>query len=33
MADINGPYSGNEGSSLAFDGSASYDPDGTIVKY
>jgi chitodextrinase len=33
VANINGPYSGNEGSPITFDGSGSYDPDGTIVSY
>ncbi|MCU7927479.1 MAG: PKD domain-containing protein, partial [Candidatus Thiodiazotropha sp. (ex Dulcina madagascariensis)] len=32
-ADPNGPYSGTEGIPVAFDGSASTDPDGTIVSY
>jgi len=30
---IGGPYSGTAGSSISFNGSASYDPDGTIVSY
>lgn len=33
IADANGPYTVNEGSKLTFDGSNSYDPDGTIVLY
>lgn len=33
VANANGPYTGNEGSPITFDGSGSYDPDGTIVKY
>lgn len=33
VADANGPYAGDEGSSIEFDGSGSYDPDGTIVSY
>ncbi len=33
VADANGPYSGDEGSPVAFDGSGSYDPDGSIVAY
>jgi PKD repeat protein len=32
-ADANGPYTGNEGSSITLDASGSYDPDGTIVSY
>ena len=30
---IGGPYSGTAGSSISFNGSASYDPDGSIVSY
>lgn len=33
IADANGPYTGIEGSPITFDGSGSYDPDGTIVSY
>jgi len=33
VADANGPYTGSEGSLIAFDGTGSYDPDGTIVYY
>ena len=33
VADLNGPYEGNEGSPITFDGSASSDPDGSIVSY
>ena len=33
VADAGGPYSGTEGTAISFDGSASYDPDGTIVSY
>jgi hypothetical protein len=33
VADIGGPYTGNEGSPITFNGSGSYDPDGTIVDY
>ena len=33
VADADGPYSGDEGSSISFDGSGSYDPDGSIVLY
>ena len=33
IADANGSYSGNEGSEIAFDGSASSDSDGSIVSY
>jgi PKD repeat protein len=33
VADANGPYSGDEGSSIEFDGSGSSDSDGTIVSY
>ena len=32
-ADAGGPYVGDEGSSIALDGSASSDPDGDIVSY
>lgn len=33
VANANGPYIGNEGSSVVFDASGSSDPDGTIVSY
>jgi len=33
VADIGGPYSGDEGDSIPFDASASYDTDGSIVLY
>jgi len=33
VADLGGPYQANEGSTVTFDASASYDPDGTITKY
>jgi PKD repeat protein len=33
VADANGPYSGTVGMPLTFDGTASNDPDGTIVAY
>ena len=33
MADPNGPYTGTVGTAVAFDGSGSSDPDGTIVSY
>jgi len=33
VSDPNGPYSGTVGVALAFDGSGSSDPDGTIVTY
>jgi PKD repeat protein len=33
VADANGPYSGTVNVALTFDGSASTDPDGTIVSY
>lgn len=33
IADAGGPYLGIEGSPVVFDGSNSYDPDGTIVSY
>jgi len=33
IADPGGPYAGDEGSSIQFDGSGSYDPDGTIVNW
>jgi len=32
-ADANGPYSGETGESINFDGSASTDPDGSIASY
>lgn len=32
-ADANGPYNGTEGQPLSFDGSASFDPDGSIVAW
>ena len=33
VADPNGPYNGTVGVAVQFDGSASFDPDGTIVAY
>jgi PKD repeat protein len=33
VADAKGPYTGDEGSAIVFDGSESSDPDGTIVSY
>ena len=33
VADPNGPYTGTEGVSITFDGSGSYDTDGSIVSY
>ncbi|MFA5056089.1 MAG: PKD domain-containing protein [Dehalococcoidia bacterium] len=33
IANPAGPYTGDEGAAITFDGSASYDPDGTIVSY
>jgi hypothetical protein len=33
VADANGPYYGDEGSSIQFDGSGSYDPDGDPITY
>jgi hypothetical protein len=33
VADAGGPYAGDEGSDVTLDASASYDPDGTIVRY
>ena len=33
IADANGPYTGTTDDSVHFDGSGSYDPDGTIVSY
>lgn len=33
VANANGPYSGTEGNAVAFDGSASNDPDGSIISY
>jgi len=33
VANPGGPYTGNEGSPITFNGSGSYDPDGTIVSY
>lgn len=33
VANAGGPYVGNEGSPITFDGSGSSDPDGTIVSY
>ena len=33
VADANGPYTGTLDSAVQFDGSASFDPDGTIVSY
>jgi RHS repeat-associated protein len=33
VANAGGPYSGNSGTSIQLNGSASYDPDGTIATY
>lgn len=33
VADAGGPYTGNEGSVITFNGSTSYDPDGIITVY
>jgi len=33
VADSGGPYNGTVGVQIAFDGSGSYDPDGTIISY
>jgi hypothetical protein len=33
IADANGPYTANEGSSVTFDASGSYDPDGDTLQY
>ncbi|CAH2213518.1 PKD domain-containing protein [Tepidibacter aestuarii] len=33
IADAGGPYTGDEGSPIIFDGSASYDPDGGTLEY
>ena len=33
VADSNGPYTGTVGELVVFDGSGSFDPDGTIVAY
>jgi PKD repeat protein len=33
VADPNGPYTGTEGVAIAFNGSGSYDPDGSIASY
>jgi parallel beta-helix repeat protein len=33
VSDSNGPYTGTEGVAITFDGSGSYDPDGSIVSY
>ena len=33
VADINGPYTGNEGSAAILDGSASFDPNNDIISY
>jgi len=33
VADPNGPYTGTVGVAVAFDGSASNDPDGSIISY
>lgn len=33
IAEAGGPYSGNIGEPITFDGSASFDPDGEIVSY
>ncbi|MCQ1535410.1 S8 family serine peptidase [Methanosarcina sp. KYL-1] len=33
VAEAGGPYTGSEGTAVSFDGSASYDTDGSIVTY
>jgi PKD repeat protein len=33
VADADGPYFGIEGESIIFDGSSSYDPDGTLIGF
>ena len=33
VADANGPYEGDIGESITFDGTQSYDPDGSITSY
>ncbi len=33
VADAGGPYSGNPGQSILFDGSGSYDLDGSVISY
>ena len=33
IADANGPYTGFVGFPITFDGTGSYDPDGTIISY
>ena len=33
VADAGGPYIGNVGEPITFDGTGSYDPDGTIISY
>ena len=33
LAEANGPYEGDEGSTINFDASGSYDPDGQSLKY
>jgi PKD repeat protein len=33
IADASGPYTAEEGVTITFDGSGSYDPDGDIVSY
>ena len=33
VADPKGPYTGTEGIPITFDGSGSYDPDGSIISY
>lgn len=33
IADANGPYNGIAGNPIEFDGSGSYDPDGTLINY
>lgn len=33
IADANGPYEGNVGELITFDGTGSYDPDGTSISY
>jgi PKD repeat protein len=33
IADSKGPYTGTEGAAILFNGSGSYDPDGSIISY
>jgi|GEM_PF-4998799 len=33
VANAGGPYAGNVGTAIQFDGSASYDPDGAVITY